>query len=47
MLAARKRKKSMTANYLISSDPNHMTKESLAFMGKVQIGAKLATCLCV
>ena len=36
LMAARKRKKSMTANYLISTDADHMTKESLSVIGKVR-----------
>lgn len=36
LMAARKRKKSMTSNYLISTDPGHITKESEGVLGKVR-----------
>ncbi|CAJ0581617.1 unnamed protein product, partial [Mesorhabditis spiculigera] len=39
LLAARKRKKSTTANYLISTDPTDLSREGDAFIGKVRSNA--------
>ena len=37
LLAGRKRKKSKTANYLISVDPTDLSREGDAFVGKLRL----------
>lgn len=36
LLAARKRKKSKTSNYLISVDPTDLSRDSASFVGKLR-----------
>lgn len=45
LMAGRKRKKCKTSNYLISTDPTNLSKDTNCYIGKLRYNFKLSLCL--